>query len=58
MAAPKEIDVVRRAYQLWQQAGEPSNRDEDFYFQAKTELQDELQEELDNESQSNASDKI
>ncbi len=53
MAAPKEIDVVRRPYQLWQQAGEPSNRDEDFYHQAKK----ELQEELDNENQSDASER-
>jgi hypothetical protein len=39
MSKPKEIDVVRRAYALWQQAGEPTGRDEEFYHQAKRELQ-------------------
>jgi hypothetical protein len=42
VTAPKEIDVIRRAYQLWQQAGEPSNKDEEFYHQAKRELQEAL----------------
>ena len=39
MSKPKEMDVVRRAYELWQQAGEPAGRDEEFYHQAKRELQ-------------------
>jgi hypothetical protein len=30
MATPKEMDVVRRAYELWQQAGEPSGKDDEF----------------------------
>jgi hypothetical protein len=42
MATPKEIDVVRRAYELWQLAGEPSNKDDEFYHQAKNELQEAL----------------
>ena len=42
MATPKEMDVIRRAYELWQQAGEPSNKDEKFYHQAKKELQEAL----------------
>jgi Protein of unknown function (DUF2934) len=42
MATPKEMDVIRRAYELWQQAGEPSNKDEQFYHQAKKELQEAL----------------
>ena len=42
MATPKEMDVVRRAYELWQQAGEPSGKDEEFYHQAKKELQEAL----------------
>jgi hypothetical protein len=36
---PKEMDVVRRAYQLWQRAGEPSGKDDEFYFQAWRELE-------------------
>jgi hypothetical protein len=36
---PKEIDVVRRAYELWQLAGEPDGKDDEFYFQAKQMLQ-------------------
>jgi hypothetical protein len=30
MATPKEMDVVRRAYELWQQAGELSGKDDEF----------------------------
>lgn len=45
MQKPKEIDVVRRAYELWQQAGEPSGRDEEFYLAAKAELQRRLDRE-------------
>ena len=41
MEEPKHIDVVRRAYLLWQQAGEPQDRDEEFYLKAKEELQNE-----------------
>ena len=44
MATPKEMDVVRRAYELWQQAGEPSGKDDEFYHQAKKELQEALVE--------------
>ena len=49
---PKEIDVVRRAYQLWQQAGEPSGKDDEFYHQARKELQDALDAESDKGSSS------
>lgn len=38
MSKPSEIDIVRRAYQLWQQAGEPDGKDQDFYRQAEQEL--------------------
>jgi hypothetical protein len=48
MATPKEMDVIRRAYELWQQAGEPSDKDEEFYHKAKKELQEALDE--DNQS--------
>ncbi|MBR1279647.1 DUF2934 domain-containing protein [Bradyrhizobium sp. AUGA SZCCT0283] len=45
MAAPKEMDVVRRAYELWQQAGEPLGKDDEFYHQAKKELQETVDKE-------------
>jgi hypothetical protein len=45
MATPKEMDVVRRAYELWQQAGELSGKDDEFYHQAKKELQEALDRE-------------
>jgi Protein of unknown function (DUF2934) len=33
-----EIEIVRRAYQLWQEAGQPSGKDHEFYYQARQEL--------------------
>ena len=42
MQKPKEIDVIRRAYELWQQAGEPIGRDDEFYLAAKAELWEHL----------------
>jgi Protein of unknown function (DUF2934) len=39
---PLQMDIVRRAYQLWEQAGQPQGRDEEFYLQAERELQDAL----------------
>ena len=45
MATPKEMDVVQRAYELWQQAGEPSGKDDEFYHQAKKELQEAMDRE-------------
>jgi hypothetical protein len=41
MAKPAQIEIVRRAYQLWQQAGEPEGRDDEFYHQAELELRDQ-----------------
>ena len=40
MPEPTPMEIVRRAYELWQQAGEPTGRDEEFYHQAEWELQD------------------
>ena len=40
MTQPTEMDIVRRAYELWQQAGEPENKDQEFYHQAEQELRD------------------
>jgi hypothetical protein len=54
MATPKEMDVVRRAYELWQQAGEPSGKDDEFYHQAKKELQEVLEKENNPASSSHA----
>jgi hypothetical protein len=45
MAEHKETVVIRRAYELWQQAGEPSGKDDEFYNQAKRELQEALNKE-------------
>ena len=39
MQKPAEIDIVRRAYELWEQAGKPDGRDQEFYHQAEQELQ-------------------
>jgi hypothetical protein len=41
MENPKQIDIVRRAYELWEQAGKPEGRDEEFYHQAEQELRNE-----------------
>jgi hypothetical protein len=38
MIEPKRIEIVRRAYRLWQLAGHPEGRDEELYQQARQEL--------------------
>jgi hypothetical protein len=45
MATPAPIDIARRAYELWHQAGEPKGRDQEFYLQAEKELQEALDRE-------------
>jgi Protein of unknown function (DUF2934) len=45
MAKPGGIEVVRRAYELWEQAGKPDGRDQEFYLQAERELQEALDKE-------------
>jgi hypothetical protein len=42
MEKPKQMQIVRRAYQLWQEAGEPQGKDEEFYYLAEQQLRDEL----------------
>jgi len=32
MARPPGIEIVRRAYELWEQAGKPEGRDQEFYL--------------------------
>lgn len=38
MSDSQKMKITRRAYELWQQAGEPKDRDEEFYRQAEREL--------------------
>ena len=38
MARSRGIEIVRRAYELWEQAGKPEGRDQEFYHQAEREL--------------------
>lgn len=35
---PTKEQVTRRAYQLWELAGKPEGRDQEFYHQAEREL--------------------
>jgi len=38
MENPTRMEVVRRAYELWEQTGKPEGRDQEFYLQAEREL--------------------
>lgn len=38
VAKPRGIEIVRRAYELWEQAGKPDGQDQKFYHQAEREL--------------------
>ena len=38
MAKPRGIEIVRRAYELWEQAGKPDGQDQEFYHRAEREL--------------------
>jgi hypothetical protein len=40
MEDSKRMDVVRRAYELWEHAGKPAGRDQEFYHLAEQELRD------------------
>jgi hypothetical protein len=35
---PPMIEIVRRAYELWERAGKPEGKDQEFYLQAEREL--------------------
>jgi Protein of unknown function (DUF2934) len=39
MENPTKEQIIHRAYELWEQAGKPDGRDEEFYHQAEKELQ-------------------
>jgi hypothetical protein len=38
MTAPTREQIIHRAYELWERAGKPDGRDEEFYHQAEIEL--------------------
>jgi hypothetical protein len=38
MTAPTKEQIIHRAYELWERAGKPDGRDEEFYHQAENEL--------------------
>ena len=42
MKEPTKEQITNRAYELWEQAGKPEGRDEEFYLQAEQELQEEF----------------
>jgi len=41
MPNSNQEQIAARAYQLWQQAGEPAGRDQEFYHQAEQQLRNE-----------------
>jgi hypothetical protein len=41
MAEPTKEEISRRAYELWERAGKPEGRDEEFSHQAEQELQNQ-----------------
>jgi hypothetical protein len=41
MPEPTEEEIKRRAYKLWEQAGSPEGKDEEFYRLAEQELRNE-----------------
>jgi hypothetical protein len=46
-------NIALRAYQLWDQAGRPEGRSDDFYFQAEEEFRQQLESEVAHEQKSN-----
>jgi hypothetical protein len=38
MQEPSRDQIIHRAYELWEQAGKPDGRDDEFYHQAEQEL--------------------
>jgi hypothetical protein len=41
MAEPTQEQIIHRAYELWEKAGKPDGRDQEFYRQAEQELRNE-----------------
>ena len=42
MGRVPRIEIVRRAYKIWEDAGKPEGKDEEFYHRAERELEEEL----------------
>ena len=42
MARVPVIEIVRRAYKIWEAAGKPDGKDQEFYYQAEHELNEEF----------------
>jgi hypothetical protein len=40
MAHPTEEQIRKRAFELWERAGKPEGREDEFWQQAQRELQD------------------
>ena len=38
MEKPTQEQIIHRAYELWEQAGKPDGRDQEFYHQAERDL--------------------
>ena len=38
MEHPTKEQIIHHAYELWEQAGKPEGRDQEFYHQAEKEL--------------------
>jgi Protein of unknown function (DUF2934) len=44
MRSPTEEQIRERAYQLWEAAGKPEDREQEFWYQAEGELKTETGE--------------
>jgi hypothetical protein len=42
MASRIQKDIERRAYRLWEEAGQPKGRDQEFYLEAERQLKEEM----------------
>ena len=49
MPDPTDDQIRTRAHQLWEQAGKPQGREDEFWHQAEKELQEEKLREVANE---------
>ena len=36
------IEIVRRAYKIWEDSGRPEGKDQEYYLRAERELEEEL----------------
>ena len=41
MGEPTEKEILERAYQLWERAGRPENREDEFWHAAQQQLRNE-----------------